>query len=86
MSMKCNWPIRAAVAVLLATTPMAGAGAGAETLQDALASAYLTNPQLTGQRAIVRAADSKASPRASSARSRRRNCATSRARSRPHSS
>jgi len=53
--MKRNWPIRAAVAVLLATTPLAGAAA--ETLQDALASAYATNPQLTGQRAIQRQLD-----------------------------
>ena len=55
MSMKRNWPVRAAIAALLATTPMASAWA--ETLQDALAAAYLTNPQLTGQRAIVRQLD-----------------------------
>lgn len=53
--MKRNWSIRAAVAALLATTPLGAASA--ETLQEALASAYLTNPELTAQRAAQRALD-----------------------------
>jgi len=57
MSMKRNWPFRAAVAVLMATTPLASSSA--ETLQEALASAYLTNPELTAQRAAQRAIDER---------------------------
>jgi outer membrane protein len=59
MSIKRNWPLKAAVAALLATTPLSGAGA--ETLQEALASAYLTNPELTAQRAAQRAIDERVS-------------------------
>jgi outer membrane protein len=55
MSMKRNWSLRIAVAALLATTPLSAAVA--ETLQEALASAYLTNPELTAQRAAQRAID-----------------------------
>ena len=53
--MKRGWGVRAAVAALLATTPLVTAGA--ETLQEALAAAYLTNPELTAQRAAQRAVD-----------------------------
>lgn len=55
MSMKRNWSVRAVVAALLATTPLSVANA--DTLQEALASAYLTNPELTAQRAAQRAVD-----------------------------
>lgn len=55
MSMKRNLSVRAAVAALLATPPLGAASA--DTLQEALASAYLTNPELTAQRAAQRAID-----------------------------
>ncbi|MFC3714039.1 TolC family outer membrane protein [Sphingoaurantiacus capsulatus] len=57
--MKRNWSVRAAVAALLATTPLGAASA--DTLQEALASAYLTNPELTAQRAAQRVVDESVS-------------------------
>lgn len=53
--MKRDWLRKAAIAALMATTPLSALSA--ETLQDALASAYASNPQLTAQRAIVRQLD-----------------------------
>lgn len=50
--MKFDLLIRAGALALLAATPLR-----AETLQDALAAAYTTNPDLTSQRAAVRALD-----------------------------
>lgn len=55
MSMKRNWSLRTLAAALLATTPLGAASA--DTLQEALASAYLTNPELTAQRAAQRVID-----------------------------
>ncbi len=57
--MKRNWSVRAVVAALLASTPLGAASA--DTLQEAMASAYLTNPELTAQRAQQRVVDESVS-------------------------
>lgn len=53
--MKLVWLGRGAAVALIAAMPLAGARA--ETLQDALNDAYASNPDLTTQRAAVRALD-----------------------------
>lgn len=53
--MRFDWLGRSAVVALIAAMPLANAAA--ETLQEALVDAYSNNPDLTSQRAAVRALD-----------------------------
>ena len=55
MAMRFDWLGRSALCALIAAMPLAGANA--ETLQEALADAYNNNPDITSQRAAVRALD-----------------------------
>lgn len=55
--MKFKWLSHAALASILATLPHAAASA--ETLREALAAAYATNPDLTSQRAALRVLDER---------------------------
>ena len=55
--MKFDWLGRGAALALIATMPIGTASA--ETLQEALADAYNNNPDLTSQRAAVRALASR---------------------------
>lgn len=54
MIVKRNWLVRAGVAAMLVAYPAMGSAA---SLQDALVSAYATNPDIRAQRAVVRQID-----------------------------
>ena len=54
MIVKRNWLARAGISAMLLACPAMGS---AESLQDALISAYQTNPDMQAQRAVLRQID-----------------------------